>query len=68
VPDLAGVSETMLWSLYNRASEAQRPDSALIDPESVRNQSVIKYDFAAHFGVAHSQHALSKSTGHYGRG
>jgi O-methyltransferase involved in polyketide biosynthesis len=51
VPDLAGVSETMLWSLYNRASEAQRPDSALIDPESVRIQSVIKYDFAAHFGV-----------------
>ena len=30
---------------------AQRPDSALIDPESVRIQSVIKYDFAAHFGV-----------------
>jgi O-methyltransferase involved in polyketide biosynthesis len=52
VPDLAGVSETMLWSLYNRASEAQRPDSALIDPESVRIQSLLKYDFAAHFGVS----------------
>jgi O-methyltransferase involved in polyketide biosynthesis len=51
VPDLAGVSETMLWSLYNRASEAQRPDSALFDPESVRLQSAIKYDFATHFGV-----------------
>jgi O-methyltransferase involved in polyketide biosynthesis len=51
VPDLAGVSETMLWSLFNRASEAQRPDSAFVDPESVRIQSAIKYDFAAHFGV-----------------
>jgi O-methyltransferase involved in polyketide biosynthesis len=51
VPDLAGVSETMLWSLYNRASEAQRPDSALVDPESVRIQSAMKYDFAAHFGA-----------------
>jgi O-methyltransferase involved in polyketide biosynthesis len=51
VPDLTGVSETMLWSLYNRACEAQRPDSALVDPESVRIQSAIKYDFTAHFGV-----------------
>jgi O-methyltransferase involved in polyketide biosynthesis len=51
VPALAGVSETMLWSLYNRASEAKRPDSALVDPESVRIQSAIKYDFAGHFGV-----------------
>jgi O-methyltransferase involved in polyketide biosynthesis len=51
VPDLAGVSETMLWSLYNRASEAKRPDGAFVDPESVRIQSAIDYDFAAHFGV-----------------
>jgi O-methyltransferase involved in polyketide biosynthesis len=50
-PDLAGVSETMLWSLYNRASEAERPDGVLVDPESVRIRSAIKYDFAAHFGV-----------------
>jgi O-methyltransferase involved in polyketide biosynthesis len=51
VPDLAGVSETMLWSLYNRASEAKRPDGELVDPESVRIQSAIDYDFADHFGV-----------------
>jgi O-methyltransferase involved in polyketide biosynthesis len=51
VPDLAGVSETMLWSLYNRASEARRPDSSLVDPDSVHIQAAIKYDFAAHFGV-----------------
>jgi O-methyltransferase involved in polyketide biosynthesis len=51
VPDLAGVSETMLWSLHNRASEARRPDGALVDPESVHIQSAIDYDFAGHFGV-----------------
>jgi O-methyltransferase involved in polyketide biosynthesis len=51
VPDLAGVSETMLWSLHNRASEAMRPDRVLVDPESVHIQSAINYDFAGHFGV-----------------
>jgi O-methyltransferase involved in polyketide biosynthesis len=50
-PDLAGVSETMLWSLHNRASEAMRPDRVLVDPESVHIQSAINYDFAGHFGV-----------------
>ena len=50
VPELAGVSETMLWSLHNRASEAKRPDGVLVDPESVHIQSAIDYDFARHFG------------------
>jgi len=50
VPDLVDVSETMLWSLHNRASEAKRPDSVLVDPESVRIHSAISYDFARHFG------------------
>jgi O-methyltransferase involved in polyketide biosynthesis len=50
VPNLAGVSETMLWSLHNRASETRRPDGVLVDPESVRIQSAINYDFARHFG------------------
>jgi O-methyltransferase involved in polyketide biosynthesis len=50
VPDLTGVSVTMLWSLYNRASEAKRPDSVLDDPESIYIQSAIDYDFARHFG------------------
>jgi NAD(P)-dependent dehydrogenase (short-subunit alcohol dehydrogenase family) len=38
MPDLAGISETMLWSLHNRASETRRPDGVLVDPESVRIQ------------------------------
>jgi O-methyltransferase involved in polyketide biosynthesis len=50
VPDLAEVSETMLWSLHNRASETMRPDGVLVDPESVRIQSAINYDFARRFG------------------
>jgi O-methyltransferase involved in polyketide biosynthesis len=51
VPDLARVSETMLWSLHNRASEASRPGGALVDPESVHIQAAINYDFAGHFGA-----------------
>jgi Leucine carboxyl methyltransferase len=52
VPDIAGVSVTMLWSLHDRASEARRPDGILVDPESVHIQSAIDYDFARHFGVS----------------
>jgi O-methyltransferase involved in polyketide biosynthesis len=48
--NLVGISDTMLWSLHNRASEAKRPDGILIDPDSVRIQSAINYDFALHFG------------------
>jgi O-methyltransferase involved in polyketide biosynthesis len=40
----------MLWSLHNRAREAGRPDAVLVDPESVRMQLAINYDFAGHFG------------------
>jgi O-methyltransferase involved in polyketide biosynthesis len=50
VPDVAAVSETMLWSLHNRASESVRPDGVLVDPESVRIRSAINYDFVRHFG------------------
>jgi O-methyltransferase involved in polyketide biosynthesis len=49
-PNLAGVSETMLWSLHNRASEARRSDSMLVDPDSVRIHEAIDYDFPGHFG------------------
>ena len=49
-PELAGVSETMLWGLHNRASEARRVDGALIDPDCVRIHDAIDYDFAHHFG------------------
>ncbi|HEX5422134.1 MAG TPA: class I SAM-dependent methyltransferase, partial [Candidatus Acidoferrales bacterium] len=48
--ELAGVSETMLWGLHNRASEAWRVDGALTDPDCVRIHDAIDYDFADHFG------------------
>lgn len=49
-PGLAGVSETMLWALHNRATEAARRDGILVDPDSVRIHDAIDYDFAGHFG------------------
>jgi O-methyltransferase involved in polyketide biosynthesis len=48
--DLRGVSETMLWSLHNRASEAKRADGMLRDLESIAIHSAIDYDFERHFG------------------
>jgi len=48
--NLSGVSETMLWSLHNRASETKRADAVLHDPDSVRIHDSIDYDFDAHFG------------------
>jgi len=49
-PGLAGVSETMLWSLHHRACEARRPDGVIVDPESMRIESTIDYDFRNRFG------------------
>jgi Leucine carboxyl methyltransferase len=49
-PDLAGVPETMLWALHNRATEAGRGDCILVDPDSVRIRNAIDYDFAGRFG------------------
>jgi O-methyltransferase involved in polyketide biosynthesis len=49
-PNLAEVSETMLWALHNRASEARRRDGVLVDPNSVQIHDAIDYDFAHHFG------------------
>ncbi len=49
-PGIGGVSETMLWSLHNRASEARRPDGVIVDPESMRIEAAIDYDYKYHFG------------------
>jgi O-methyltransferase involved in polyketide biosynthesis len=62
VPSLAGVPETMLWSLYNRASEASRPDAILSDPESLRIHAAMDYDFAAHFGAPLGSLAVRAAT------
>lgn len=50
MPHLGGVPETMLWTLYDRACEARRPNGVLVDPESVRICDAIDYDFKGHSG------------------
>ncbi|MFM0339272.1 class I SAM-dependent methyltransferase [Paraburkholderia fungorum] len=44
------MSETMLWTLYDRACESRRDDAILVDPDSVRICDAIDYDFAGRFG------------------
>jgi O-methyltransferase involved in polyketide biosynthesis len=51
VPGLTGVSETMLWSLHNRAYEARRRDGVLSDPAAISIHGAIDYDFHHHFGA-----------------
>ncbi len=50
-PGLSGVSETMLWSLHNRACEARRNGGILHDPQSIRIHDSINYDFHHNFGT-----------------
>jgi O-methyltransferase involved in polyketide biosynthesis len=49
---LEGVPETLLWTLYHRASEARRPDAVLDDPQAVALVDRIDYPFADRFGDA----------------
>jgi O-methyltransferase involved in polyketide biosynthesis len=51
IPGLSGISETMLWSLHNRACEARRRNGILTDPDTIRIHDSIDYDFARHFGT-----------------
>ena len=56
--NLTGVPETMLLTLYNRASEARRDDAILHDPECLRIYQSIDYDFAHHFGKPDASHPM----------
>jgi O-methyltransferase involved in polyketide biosynthesis len=56
-PDLAGIPETMLWTLHNRASEARRPGGVLHDPEAVRIYEALDYDYQRSFGRPEGSHA-----------
>jgi O-methyltransferase involved in polyketide biosynthesis len=55
---LSGVPETMLWTLYNRASEAERSASILKDPDAIRILKSIDYDYARSFGAVDLSHAV----------
>jgi O-methyltransferase involved in polyketide biosynthesis len=48
---LTGVPETLLWTLYYRAQEAERPDSVLPDPLAVELVRRIDYPFEARLGA-----------------
>ncbi|MFC5661490.1 class I SAM-dependent methyltransferase [Kitasatospora misakiensis] len=57
-PDLAAVPETMLWTLWQRAVEARRPDALLHDPKAVELVDRIDYPFAERFGTSGFQSQL----------
>jgi O-methyltransferase involved in polyketide biosynthesis len=50
--ELEGVSETTLWTLYRRASEAARPDAVLHDPMAIDLVRTIDFPFAERFGTS----------------
>lgn len=54
---LAGVSETALLTLHQRATEAARPDGVIDDPMAVALRDKIAYDYH-HFGRTHQATAL----------
>jgi O-methyltransferase involved in polyketide biosynthesis len=55
---LKDVPETMLWTLYNRATEAKRTDSIIKDDKCVEIFESIKYDYSKSFGKAEPSHAV----------
>ena len=57
-PNLGGVPETLLWPLWNRASE-QRVEAPLIkDPMAADLVDRLDYDFQASFGKPNVSHAI----------
>ena len=51
---LEAVPETLLWTLYHRATEARRRDGVLRDPKAVELVETIDFPFAKRFGPARS--------------
>ena len=56
-PDLSGVPETALWTLWFRAVEAKRPGRLLEDPVAVELVERIDYPFVERFGAIFPSHA-----------
>ncbi|WP_406095879.1 class I SAM-dependent methyltransferase [Kitasatospora purpeofusca] len=57
-PELAAVPETALWTLWQRAVEARRPDALLHDPKAVELVDRIDFPFAERFGTSGLQSRL----------
>ncbi|WP_063772648.1 class I SAM-dependent methyltransferase [Streptomyces sp. CT34] len=49
-PTLSGVSEMLMWNLYQRAWEARRRRPVLHDPKATELVDMLDYPFEAHFG------------------
>ncbi|MFJ1703891.1 class I SAM-dependent methyltransferase [Kitasatospora sp. NPDC088346] len=56
--ELEAVPETALWTLYQRAVEARRPDAVLLDPKAVELVDRIDFPFAERFGTSATQAQL----------
>ncbi|HET6174034.1 MAG TPA: class I SAM-dependent methyltransferase [Gaiellales bacterium] len=50
--ELRGVPETLVWTLYHRATEARRSDAVLHDPKAVELLDAIDFPFEQRFGAA----------------
>jgi O-methyltransferase involved in polyketide biosynthesis len=50
-PELEGVPETLLWTLYYRSVEARRPDAVIDDPKAVGLVDALDYPFEERFGA-----------------
>jgi len=57
-PCVDALTDTALWTLYNRASEARRLDGILDDPECVRIVDSLGLDLSARFGCPRPTHAV----------
>lgn len=57
-PDLAGIPETMLWTLHNRASEAARPDGVIRDELALQIYRSLHYDYVRSFGPPDGSHGI----------
>ncbi|HEU4658022.1 MAG TPA: class I SAM-dependent methyltransferase [Capillimicrobium sp.] len=55
--ELSGVPETLLWTLYYRATEARRPDAVIDDPRAVELLETIDYPFDERFGPSQGPQA-----------
>ena len=59
---LKDVPETMLWTLYNRASEANRKDGIIVDDKAVEIYQSIDYDYEKNFGRTDQSFAVRSLT------
>ena len=60
--ELSGVAETLLWPLYARAAETQRPDAILNDAVAVELVGRIDYPFTDRFGQPQQVLALRETS------